>query len=108
MGDFVARLLNLDHAEAKRRQKEMFYKHGPTLRGLMTEHGITPDAFLDYVHDIDHSPVPLNRKLARQLLAPGWTCRIDKAKRLLGYSPKRTIRDSLIRSGESYVKLGWL
>jgi acetylglutamate kinase len=58
MGEFVSRLLSVDYAEAKRRQKEMFYKYGTTLRGLMTEHGITPDDFLDYVHDIDHSPVP--------------------------------------------------
>lgn len=52
--------------------------------------------------------LPLNRKLARQLLAPGWTCRIDKAQRLLGYQPKRTIAESIQRSAESYVALGWL
>lgn len=62
----------------------------------------------DVVTNTTGRKLPLNRKLARQLLAPGWTCRIDKAKRLLGYAPRRTIRDSLIRSGESYVKLGWL
>ena len=39
----------------------MFYKYGTTLRGLMIEHGIAPDDFLDYVHDIDHSPVPPNQ-----------------------------------------------
>ena len=66
MGEFVSRLLNVDYAEAKRRQKEMFYKYGTTLRGLMTEHGITPDDFLDYVHDIDHSPVPLNTSWTRR------------------------------------------
>ena len=72
MGDFVSRLLGVDHAEAKRRQKEMFYKYGTTLRGLMTEHGIRPDDFLDYVHDIDHSPVPQNRQLDAALHAlPG-------------------------------------
>jgi nucleoside-diphosphate-sugar epimerase len=52
--------------------------------------------------------LPLNRKLARQLLAPGWTCRIDKARRVLGYSPKRTVWDSIVRSGKSYLELGWL
>lgn len=72
MGDFVSRLLGVDHAEAKRRQKEMFYKHGTTLRGLMTEHGIAPHDFLGYVHDIDHSPVPPNRELDDALHAlPG-------------------------------------
>jgi putative hydrolase of the HAD superfamily len=72
MGNFVSRLLGVDYAEAKRRQKEMFYKYGTTLRGLMTEHGIAPDDFLDYVHDIDHSPVPPNQALDAALHAlPG-------------------------------------
>ena len=72
MGNFVSKLLNVDYAEAKRRQKEMFYKYGTTLRGLMTEHGITPDDFLDDVHDIDHSPVPPNKDLDAALHAlPG-------------------------------------
>ncbi len=67
MGEFVSRLLNVPYDEAKRRQKEMFYKYGTTLRGLMTEHGISPDAFLDYVHDIDHTPVAENRLLDEAL-----------------------------------------
>ncbi|MFT3710072.1 MAG: NAD-dependent epimerase/dehydratase family protein [Archangium sp.] len=62
----------------------------------------------DAITNTTGKKLPLNRKLARQLLAPGWTCRIDKAKRVLGYAPKRTVFDSLVRSGESYVKLGWL
>jgi len=72
MGAFVSRLLNLEPAEAKRRQKELFYKYGTTLRGLMVEHGIEPDGFLDYVHDIDHTPVPANTALDEALHAlPG-------------------------------------
>ena len=72
MGEFVSRLLNIEVAEAKLRQKEMFYKYGTTLRGLMTEHAVTPDDFLDYVHDIDHTPVPLNQPLDAALHAlPG-------------------------------------
>ncbi len=58
MGEFVARLLDVDFGEAKQRQKQLFYKYGTTLRGLMVEHGVGPDGFLDYVHDIDHAPVP--------------------------------------------------
>jgi putative hydrolase of the HAD superfamily len=72
MGEFVSRLLNVDYAEAKRRQKELFYRHGTTLRGLMVEHGINPDGFLDYVHDIDHSPVCASADLDEALHAlPG-------------------------------------
>jgi nucleoside-diphosphate-sugar epimerase len=62
----------------------------------------------DVVTNTTGRKLPLNRKLARQLLAPGWTCRIDKAKTLLGYQPKRTIADSLKRSADSYLALGWL
>ena len=62
----------------------------------------------DFISNVSGKKLPLNRKLARQLLAPGWTCRIDKARRLLGYVPRRTIAESLRRSAESYVSLGWL
>ena len=27
------------------------------MRGLMEEHGLDPDEFLDFVHEIDHSPL---------------------------------------------------
>jgi putative hydrolase of the HAD superfamily len=57
MGDFICELLKVDKVEAKRIQKTFFYEHGTTLRGLMTVYGIEPHSFLDYVHDIDHSPV---------------------------------------------------
>jgi nucleoside-diphosphate-sugar epimerase len=52
--------------------------------------------------------LPLNRKLARQLLAPGWTCSIEKARRVLGYAPRRGLTDSMRRSLESYRRAGWL
>ncbi len=72
MGEFVSRLLKIEYAEAKLRQKQLFYKYGTTLRGLMVEHGVVPDGFLDYVHDIDHSPVPANPALDQALHAlPG-------------------------------------
>lgn len=72
MGEFISDLFKVDRPEARRIQKDFFYKYGTTLRGLMSEHGIKPDAFLDYVHDIDHSPVPANGALAANLEAlPG-------------------------------------
>ncbi|MBM3519521.1 MAG: pyrimidine 5'-nucleotidase [Alphaproteobacteria bacterium] len=72
MGAFVSELLGIELAEAKRHQKELFYRHGTTLRGLMVEHGVSPDGFLDFVHDIDHSPVPPSPRLDEALHAlPG-------------------------------------
>ena len=56
-GEFVSNLLGVSYADAKKRQKELFYKHGTTLRGLMLEHGAEPGPFLDHAHSIDYSPV---------------------------------------------------
>ena len=55
--DYVRRLLGSTPEEAQRLQKDYYRRYGTTLRGLMIEHGITPDGFLEYVHDIDHSVV---------------------------------------------------
>ena len=63
IGAFVSNLLGIDAVEARRIQKAYFYEYGTTLRGLMSEHRVNPDEFLDYVHDIDHSPVPANQPL---------------------------------------------
>jgi putative hydrolase of the HAD superfamily len=57
MGEFLMQLFAIEHAEAQRIQKELYYKHGTTLRGLMVEHGQKPDGFLEYVHDIDYAAV---------------------------------------------------
>ena len=54
---YVALLLGSTAEEAHRIQKDYYRRYGTTLRGLMIEHGVTPDGFLEYVHDIDHSRV---------------------------------------------------
>lgn len=55
MGAFVSTALGLDAAGARRLQKAYFRDYGTTLRGLMANDGVDPAAYLDYVHDIDHS-----------------------------------------------------
>ena len=52
--------------------------------------------------------LPLNRKLARQVLAPGWICRTDKAERMLGFSAPTPLAESIARAARSYRELGWL
>ena len=52
--------------------------------------------------------LPINKKLARQLLAPGWHCSIEKARRVLGYDPKVPLVDSVHRSSVHYHEAGWL
>ncbi len=67
MGEFVARALGMTYAEAKLRQKQLYYKHGTTLRGLMQEHDMKPEGFLEYVHGIDYSPVKADTDLAKAI-----------------------------------------
>jgi putative hydrolase of the HAD superfamily len=54
---FVGNFLNIGREEAFRVQKDYYRRYGTTMRGLMTEHGLNPDDFLDFVHQIDHSPL---------------------------------------------------
>jgi putative hydrolase of the HAD superfamily len=58
--DFVANHLNVPPEQAFRIQKDYYKRYGTTMRGMMTEHGISADAYLAYVHEIDHSPLAPN------------------------------------------------
>jgi putative hydrolase of the HAD superfamily len=49
---FVGRELNLPRDEAWALQKRYLHEHGTTLAGLMANHGIDPEHFLDEVHDV--------------------------------------------------------
>lgn len=52
---FIMDLLSLDQAEARRLRARYYGDYGATLNGLMTRHGVAPDPFLDFVHDVDVS-----------------------------------------------------
>ncbi|HET9903480.1 MAG TPA: pyrimidine 5'-nucleotidase [Xanthobacteraceae bacterium] len=70
--DYIARFLKVTHAEAFRLQKDYYRRYGTSMRGLMTEHGMSPDGFLEYVHEIDHSPLEPNPALGAAIEAlPG-------------------------------------
>jgi dihydroflavonol-4-reductase len=62
----------------------------------------------DVVSRVTGRHLPLNRKLARQLLVPAWTCSGDKAQRMLGHAPTRSVADSIRRTAEWYRAEGWL
>ena len=83
MRAFIAREIGLSPEEASRLQHDLFRRHGATARGLMIEHGVTPDAFLDYVHDVDHAVIPPDPKLVQAIAGlPG-------RRYVLTNSPKR-------------------
>ena len=67
MGKFIVEHLNVNINEAKKIQRRYYKKHGTTLRGLMDNHGIDPDSFLEEVHKLDYSIVSPNLKLAKNL-----------------------------------------
>jgi len=93
--DYVQRLLEVDAEEAHRIQKDYYRRYGTTLRGLMEEHGILPDDFLAYVHDIDHSPVEPDPVLAsaiarlpgrKFILTNGSRAHAEKVAERLGFT----------------------
>ncbi|MBR9973391.1 pyrimidine 5'-nucleotidase [Magnetospirillum sulfuroxidans] len=55
MRQFIATRLGLELDDAFVLQKRYYREFGTTLRGLMSVHGMEPDDFLAYVHDIDHT-----------------------------------------------------
>ena len=93
MTGFVMDYLKLDRTEARAVQKKYYADYGTTLRGLMEVHKMHPDAFLSYVHDIDHSPLDAAPDLLHVLNAlpgrkyvytNGSTCHAEKVTRYMG------------------------
>jgi putative hydrolase of the HAD superfamily len=67
MTDFVARLTGLDRDRARALQKQLYRDHGTTLNGLMVTRGMDPEPYLDFVHDIDLSPLGPDQGLAEAI-----------------------------------------
>ena len=69
MTAYVAREIGLSHDDAFALQKRYLREHGTTLAGLMANHGIDPEAYLDEVHDVSLDSLtpdpPLRDALAR-------------------------------------------
>ena len=55
MCSYIADYLGLSHAEAYKVQKSYFREHGTSLRGMMENHDMDPQPYLDNVHAIDLS-----------------------------------------------------
>jgi nucleoside-diphosphate-sugar epimerase len=65
-------------------------------------------AIADVISAVGPRKLPLNRKLARQVLAPGWLCDPSKARERLGFEARVPLRDSIERAARSYRELGWI
>lgn len=62
--DYICDLLEIDHADAAKHYQRYEAVYGTAFNGLIAEHEIDPHGFLTYVHDIDHSLVMPDLKLA--------------------------------------------
>ena len=67
MGSFIADFLKVDRVEARRIQKGYFRTHGLTLRGLMVEHGLDPQDYIDHLSQLDLTDVTADPHLAETL-----------------------------------------
>ncbi len=67
INEMSARVLGLPLDQARLVQKEYLRKYGTTLRGLMIEHDVDRDEYLDYVHDLDLTPIAANPRLGAAL-----------------------------------------
>jgi nucleoside-diphosphate-sugar epimerase len=52
--------------------------------------------------------LPLNRKLAEQVLAPGWVCDPSKARERLRFEARTPLADSIARAAAWYREHGWV
>ena len=72
MGGFIQRYLGVPFVYARHLQKTYYRQFGTTLAGMMRVHKMDPQAFLDYVHEIDLSPVAEDPALGHAIAAlPG-------------------------------------
>jgi putative hydrolase of the HAD superfamily len=72
IADYVRDYFACDEAEAHRIRHDYWKQYGTTLGGLMAEHKVDPHAYLDFVHDVDVSPLSPCERLSAGLAAlPG-------------------------------------
>lgn len=72
MTSYVADLLQVPREDARKVQKDFYKRYGTTLTGLMKNHGVDPDDFLEKVHDIDYSWIDPDPRLGDAIKAlPG-------------------------------------
>src|SRR3954470_74969 len=69
---WIAAYFGVDGLTARALQKHYYKLYGTSLRGLMIDEGISAEQFLEFAHDIDHSPLAPDPSLGLALAAlPG-------------------------------------
>ena len=67
MSKYISNKLNVTTEEAKKIQKNYFYEYNTTLNGMIKNHKIDANEFLEFVHDIDIDFLQKDTKLSEEL-----------------------------------------
>jgi putative hydrolase of the HAD superfamily len=67
MSKFISEKLNVSIEEAKKIQKNYFHEYNTTLNGMIKNHEIDADEFLEFVHDVNLDFLKANKPLEREI-----------------------------------------
>ena len=67
MSKYISNKLNVSIEEAKKIQKNYFYEYSTTLNGMIKNHKINPNEFLEFVHDINIDFLKKDLDLAKEI-----------------------------------------
>ena len=67
MSKYISEKLKVSLEEAKKIQKNYFFKYNTTLNGMIKNHKIDANEFLEFVHDIDIDFLKKDVKLGEEL-----------------------------------------
>ena len=67
MSEYISKKLNVSTAEAKEIQKNYFHEYNTTLNGMIKNHKIDANEFLEYVHNIDIDFLKKDQMLSEEL-----------------------------------------
>ena len=67
MSKFISDKLNVSIEEAKKIQKNYFYEYNTTLNGMIKNHQIDADEFLEFVHDVNLDFLKADKPLEKEI-----------------------------------------
>ena len=67
MTEYISKKLKVDKEEAKKIQKKYFHEYNTTLNGMIKNHKINANEFLEFVHDINIDFLQKDPSLAKEI-----------------------------------------
>ena len=67
MSKYISNKLNISIEEARKIQKNYFHEYNTTLNGMIKNHKVDPDEFLEFVHDINIDFLQQDLELAEEI-----------------------------------------